>query len=115
MLTLKTERQVTLIVNNVVIACKNINKLNKTGYNYLYLCSGFIAHYNLGGFIDYYTRNNLIDDILDNIDMNQWTNFHQGERDYEYMMQKRDIYNKIIEALKKQSSIYIRKGETFIY
>ena len=49
-----TERQKVLIVSNVVKACKDITLLNKTGYNFLYLASGFIAHYNLHGFIDFW-------------------------------------------------------------
>jgi hypothetical protein len=26
---------------------------------------------------------------------NQWSNFRSGERDYSYMMQKKEIYNRI--------------------
>ena len=48
-LTPLTERQKTLIVNNVVKAVKNIDSLNQTGYRFLYLSSGFIAHYDLHG------------------------------------------------------------------
>ena len=53
-LTPLSKRQQDLIVSNVVKACKDITLLNKTGYNFLYLASGFIAHYNLHGFIDFY-------------------------------------------------------------
>ena len=94
-----TERQATLIVNNVVRATRDITKLNRTGYNYLYLCSGFIAHYNVHGFKDYYTRNSLAADILRNVEMNQWRNFRPGDKDYEYYMAKADIYRRIVEAL----------------
>ena len=94
-----TERQKTLIVNNVLRACKDITKLNGTGYNFLYLCSGFIAHYNRYGFIDYYKSNSLVDDILQNARMNQWHNFHKGDQNYEYMMAKKDVYNRIIDGL----------------
>ena len=58
-LTPLTERQKTLIVNNVVKAVKNIDTLNETGYRYLYLASGFIAHYDLHGFIDFYRNVSL--------------------------------------------------------
>ena len=94
-----TERQATLIVNNVVRATRDITKLNRTGYNYLYLCSGFIAHYNVHGFKDYYTLNSLAADILRNVEMNQWRNFRPGDKDYEYYMAKADIYRRIVEAL----------------
>lgn len=38
----------------LVFTSKDITKLNKPTYNFLYLLSGFIAHYNLYGFQDYY-------------------------------------------------------------
>jgi len=94
-----TERQATLIVNNVVRACNDIEKLNNTGYKYLYLCSGFIAHFNRYGFIDHYSRHSLREDILRNAQMNQWRNFRPGDRDYEYYMAKADIYRRIVEAI----------------
>jgi len=99
-LTPLTERQKALIVSNVVKACKNIESLNRTGYNFIYLCSGFIAHYNLYGFISAYSEpGKLKRDILANIKNNQWNNFRPGERDYEYMMTKKDVYNRIASQL----------------
>ena len=94
-----TERQKTLIVNNVVKAVKNINSLNKTGYKYLYLCSGFIAHYDLYGFISHYSDYSLKQDILSFAGQNQWKNFRPGERDYDYMMAKKDVYNRILAQI----------------
>ena len=99
-LTPHTERQATLIVNNVLRACADIEKLNNTGYKYLYLCSGFIAHYNRYGFIDHYSRYSLKEDILRNYQMNQWLNFHPGDRDYDYYKSKARIYNRIVEGLR---------------
>jgi len=98
-LTPLTERQKTLIVNNVVKACKDITQLNKTGYNFLYLASGFIAHYNLYGFIDYYENTSLKHDIISNAGQNQWKNFRPGERDYDYYMSKADVYNRILAEI----------------
>ena len=95
-----TERQKTLIVNNVVKACKNIEHLNKTGYNFLYLASGFIAHYNLYGFIAHYGDYDLKRDILANVNFNQWSNFRVGEEHYDYYMSKKDVYNRIVAKLK---------------
>ena len=94
-----TERQKTLIVNNVVAACKDITKLNKTGYRYLNLCSGFIAHYDLYGFIDFYTDVNLKHDLVGFAGQNQWKNFRPGERDYDYYMSKADVYNRILAQI----------------
>jgi hypothetical protein len=99
MLTLQTEKECQLIIKNVLAACKDIRKLNKRGYNFLYLASGFIAHYNLGGFIAEYTGRSLSADILSYARQNQWCNFRIGEKDAEYYHQKRDIYNAIVSEL----------------
>lgn len=99
MLVALTERQKTLIVNNVVKACKNIDNLNKTGYNFLYLASGFIAHYDLYGFISSYTGQSLKRDIVSFAGQNQWNNFRPGERDYDYYMAKKDVYNRIVKEI----------------
>lgn len=95
-----TERQQTLIVNNVVQAVKDIGKLNDTGYRYLNLCSGFIAHYDRYGFIDFYNYVSLKNDILGFANQNKWSNFRPGERDYAYYKSKADVYNKIVEKIK---------------
>jgi hypothetical protein len=95
-----TERQKTLIVSNIAKACKNIDNLNKTGYKYINLCSGFIAHYDLYGFISAYsTPGSLKRDIISYAGQNQWNNFRPGERDYDYMMAKKDVYNRIIAQI----------------
>lgn len=94
-----TERQKTLIVNNIVKACRNIDNLNKTGYNFIYQAIGFIAHYNLYGFRASYTGASLKRDILFYARQNQWSNFREGERNYEYYMSKKDVYNRIVAEL----------------
>ena len=98
-LTPLTERQKVLIVNNVVKACKDITLLIKTGYNFLYLASGFIAHYNLYGFIGFYEHISLKNDLIGFAGQNQWKNFRPGERDYEYYMSKADVYNRILAEI----------------
>jgi hypothetical protein len=98
-LTPLTERQKTLIVSNVLKAVKNIDNLNKTGYNFVYQCSGFIAHYDLYGFIASYTGESLKRDLISYAGQNQWNNFRPGERDYEYMMAKKDVYNRIVAQI----------------
>ena len=101
MLKLKTKNQVTRIVNNIVAACKDITKLNKTGYGYIYLASGFIAHYDLHGFIAHYSNASLWNNIHRNYKQNMWLNFKPGEQNYEYYMQKAAIYTSIVEELNR--------------
>ena len=98
---LLTPRQCALIINNVVKACDDIEKLNKTGYNFIHNCSHFIAHYSLWGFIDFYTKFPLRDDILDYKRYNQWSNFSPADSNYDYYMQKRQIYNQICNRIYK--------------
>ena len=97
--TALTERQKTLIVSNVVKAVKNIDNLNKTGYNFLYQCSGFIAHYDMYGFVANYSDGRLVEDIVSYAGQNQWKNFRPGESNYEYYMSRADIYNRIIKEI----------------
>ena len=99
MLTPLTEKQKTLIVNNIVNACEDISKLNKTGYEFIYLASGFIAHYNIDGFKHYYNTIDLKQDILNFAYRNQWNNFHPSDQNYEYYMSKKDVYNRIFNKL----------------
>ena len=94
-----TTRQKALIVSNIVKAVKNIDNLNKTGYNFIYQCSGFIAHYDMYGFIASYSGESLKRDILSYAGQNQWRNFRPGERDYDYYMAKADVYNEIVSQI----------------
>ena len=98
-MTPMTQREKELTSKNVLAACKDITKLNKRGYDFLYLASGFIAHYNLQGFIAYYSEHSLQADIERNARQNQWHNFRQGERDADYYHAKRDCYNMILGGL----------------
>ena len=95
-----TEGEKNRILRNIglMFKAKNIELLDKYGYNFLYLASGFIAHYDRGGFIHAYgSTQALAQDILSNQSNNQWGNFHKGENCYEYYMQKKEIYNRICE------------------
>jgi len=100
-MNLLTPMQESRIINNVIKACKNINELNSQGYKFIYLASGFIAHYNLEGFKSYYSKNSLKNAILENARFNQWNNFTSLNKDFDYYMQKKKIYNSIIEKLNK--------------
>lgn len=98
-----TDRQKTLIVNNVVAACRDISKLNNTGYKFINQACGFIAHYNLYGFRDAYrVPGTLTSDILRYAHMNHWDNFRPSDPDYAYYMDKRDIYNRIVAQLRER-------------
>jgi hypothetical protein len=97
-----TIKQQNLIVNNVVKACSDISKLNGTGYKYLYLCSGFIAHYNIHGFKSYYGDTSLTIDILNHKEWNRYENFREGDRDYHYYKSKAEVYKKIVDKLLNQ-------------
>ena len=104
---LKTNLQVKRIVNsfNKVFKTGEIDNLNKQAYDFINLSSGFIAHYNLFGFRDYYSNVELFKrDILDHRPYNQWRNFGPSDRDYDYYMQKREIYNQICDLILKRQS-----------
>ena len=94
-----TPNEQRLIVRNVIAACKDTEKLNKRGYNFLYLCSGFIAHYNLNGFKGFYSPYGLRADIARYKRNNQWQNFKPGDENYEYYKSKADTYNQICNCL----------------
>lgn len=91
------------IVNSIVKCVKEgMEHLTNSAYQFIYLASGFIAHYNKEGFIDHYSSGgNFKKDILDNKAMNQWDNFREGENNYEYYMSRKEVYNEICEAIEK--------------
>lgn len=103
MLPLKSGLQITRIVNSIVKVVKtgNMNFLTKQAYKFLYLSSGFIAHYDIHGFRQYYRDiNKLISDIVGFQEFNQWNNFMPYDKDYSYYEQKQDIYNRICDAIR---------------
>lgn len=92
-----TPTQQARIVSNIVDACRNIEKLNETGYKFIMNCSGFIAHYDRHGFIAAYSEpGSLQADIEANARANQWHNFRKGENNADYYHSKRDTYNAIL-------------------
>ncbi len=100
-----TPRQQTLIVNNVIRACEDIGQLNRQGYKFLYLCSGFIAHYDINGFKANYDQDvgyGLATAIRAHADANQWQNFSPRDDDYAYYMTKRAVYNRILAGLEQK-------------
>jgi len=99
-------------VEQVFIHC-DITKLTKAAYDCLYLMSGFIAHYNLGGFQDeYQDLRHLISDILSSSDVADSGRyirdpFFRDSYGMEYCQSKTDTY----EALGKLAEQYKNKIE----
>lgn len=95
-----SQSQVKGIVDSFkrVFANNNIDYLTKNAYNFIMLSSGFIAHYNLHGFRDYYRE---VYDFATDIDgyreANRWENFRPGDKDYDYYHQKAEIYAQIAD------------------
>lgn len=112
-----TDIQQTRIVNNVIAACRDINKLNKAGYDFINMCSGFIAHYDINGFKAHYSEpGSLQADIEANARANQWHNFRKGEPRADYYHSKRDTYNAILgrfcaEQYFRDHVLFIRVGD----
>ena len=99
MLVPYTDYQKTAIVNNVVSACQDIMLLNKTGYEFIHSCNGFLAHYNLTGFKMHYSRAHLDMEILRYASDNKFIDVHPGDDNYNYFMSRRDIYIQIVSKL----------------
>jgi len=101
-MNLLTAKQENAISGNVIktIETGDIRELTKAAYNYLYLCSGFIAHYDGAGFCAHYQNTeDLRRAILRHKSDNQWLNFRPGEKDFEYYRQKAKIYNAICAGI----------------
>jgi hypothetical protein len=89
------------IIRDCVKAANSIEDMTDKACRFLNLSNGFIAHYDKSGFMGYYREpGSLKKDILDNQRNNQWGNFRPGEREYEYYMQKKNIYNAVCDWLK---------------
>lgn len=117
-MNLKTPRQVQLIVSSFrnVFQKNEISKLSNSAYGFIYLAVGFIAHYDLYGFRGNYADvESLKRDILRNKSMNQWNNFRPGERDYDYYMQKKAIYNMIVEEVEEANERNRRDEKNGLY
>ena len=90
------------ILNNLesIFKSGDSSKMTKATYNFLYLMSGFIAHYNQGGFMDYYADvRDLLNDILRSSDI--------GRPDY----YREDFFTG--ESKELQADYYISKAETY--
>lgn len=95
-----TDRQQTMIVNNLVKACQNIEDLKPIGFGYINVANGFIAHYNIDGFKNRYRYFSLKSEIIKNAKQNRFANFNKEDKNYEYYQAKAAIYSKVVEKLK---------------
>jgi hypothetical protein len=105
-----TQRQQDSIVRNIIFATRDIRLLKKTGYKYIYLCSGFIAHYDLHGFIAYYQDHSLREDILANSRANMWFNFAPEDENYAYYQSKAAVYKRILEGIKAWDDLDLKRA-----
>jgi hypothetical protein len=97
-----TPRQKSLIISSFkrVFRTGDIEHLTSSAYRYIYLASGFIAHYNIHGFRDAYRDVELLrGDILSNAAGNSWRNFRPGDKDYDYYKSKAEVYQGILEVV----------------
>lgn len=100
-----TQKAATLIAKNIakVIKKNDMSLLTKGSYNYISICSGFIAHYNLQGFKDYYTHETSVldfyNDIMDNKSISGRTNYQVNDKNYDYYKSKADTYLLICQEL----------------
>jgi len=98
-----TPRQKSLILASFkrIFSTGDIEHLTSTAYKYIYLSSGFIAHYNLYGFRDAYQNTSLLrQDILSNAQANTWSNFTPADKNYDYYMSKAEVYKELVKLAK---------------
>lgn len=111
MLTPKTDKQADAIVKSLDrCSKKGLEYMSNDLYDALYLASGFIAHYDKAGFIDYYENfEALAREIMRNTS-NISTNYREGEKDYEYYAKKAEIYKKLFDLC----SDYFRSSRKYV-
>lgn len=111
------QSKVNGIISNFRLIFKSgIQKMNQSAYRFIHISSGFIAHYNMYGFIETYgDALTLAKDIINHAEPNKWLNFSPSDRDYTYMKQKAQIYKAIYEMacdyVEKQEGIQIERTD----
>ena len=87
------------ITANILDAVQDIHKLNTSGYRFLQSMSGFIAHYNINGFKEYYTEHDLKTDILNSMDIKRKERYIDDkfftERDKDFYQSKYNVLNNL--------------------
>jgi len=106
-----SEQEETRIIQDCIKAANDINTLSEKAYRFLYLSSGFIAHYDRFGFMaNYREPGSLKADILNFQRDNQWRNFSPRDDNYDYYMQKKRIYNAICDGLKNNIQYRVKRN-----
>jgi hypothetical protein len=101
------------IVKNILAACRDITCLSLEAHRWIHLRAGFIAHYDLDGFIEeYQTCQNLRDNILANQIHNTSCNRSRKDRDYPYYLQQCEMYQQIVERLLAEPEKFTQKKRT---
>ena len=100
-------------MNNILAACRDITCLSLEAYRWIHIKAGFIAHYDLGGFIEeYQTCQNLRDNILANQIHNTSCNRSRKDKDYPYYLQQCEMYQQIVEQLLADPRKFTQKRHT---
>ena len=108
-----TSEKVARIINNVLAACKEITHLSMESYRWLHLKAGFVAHFDLEGFIEeYQTCQNLRDNILVNQIHNTSCNRSKKDSEYPYYLQQSEMYNQIVKSLIANPQQFTQKKRT---
>ncbi len=101
------------IVSGVLEACRDITRLPMESYRWLHLRAGFIARYDLQGFIeDYQSCQNLRDNILVNQIHNTSCNHSRKDKDYPYYLQQCEMYQQIVEKLLAEPKKFTQQKRT---
>lgn len=96
------------IYNNIkrIIETKNIDLLTKASYKFLYLTSGFIAHYDINGFKAHYSEvADLITNLKRSSDLRDYDRyikdgfFQKDDHSKDYYTSKSALYKKLYDYL----------------
>ena len=105
--------KVSRILNNVLAACRDISCISVEAYRWLHLRAGFIAHFDLDGFIEeYQSGQNLRDNILANQIHNTCCNRIKKDKDYPYYLQQCEMYQQLVERLLADPKQFKQKKRT---
>jgi hypothetical protein len=89
------------IINNLkkIIKTNDIDHLTKSSYNFFYLLSGFIAHYDLQGFKGYYNNvTNFLNDLKNSSDIKN-PNYYIDDKFFQKDDYSKDYYTSKSETL----------------
>ena len=90
-----------------VISKGDINLLNQDTYKFINILSGFIAHYDIDGFKDYYSNfNTFLDDLRNSFDIlnpqrYNYDQFFSKSDQKEYYNQKCEVIQFIADIISK--------------